>query len=572
MFQPSILTTLGSKFDETLWVAKIRKTLDEELEEEIEIAVTIFGVPKALMICDPASYTPQEVAIGPYHHLRLELYDMERYKVAAAKRIQRELQNVKLQTLADHLMKHDLRIRACYHRPVNFGPEALAWMMAVDVCFIFEFIRFCGIKQGKILGKIPSGLSHIIDSSGNKTAHNSILKDIFMLENQIPLFVMRMLLDLQFSSKETADNTLHSMMTALSNDLSPFKPAEKVDTAVVRDHAHLLDFLYHFIVPKTDLSFPPHEIEDGEFGGGKEEKEGMTAAEAFAEPTHLRKLANIVWAMVSKLVRGPIALMKRVMFSKPMKVLVKLPWTILSKIPILKMLKEPIENVLQTLHNAKKEDGGDEESGSKQSDDKPPLLEEIAIPSVTQLAEAGVQFVATEEGISSINFDEKTLTFHIPAINLDVNSEVVLRNLVAYEACSASGPLVLARYTELMNGIIDTEVDARFLCGKGIIVNHLKSEKEVAEMWNGMNRSVRLTKVPSLDKVIADVNKFYSQRWKIKMAKFMKEYVFGSWKILTFLAAIAMLFLLFMQAFCQVYSCSRIIPIEALEPTVTDPN
>ncbi|XP_057811336.1 putative UPF0481 protein At3g02645 [Salvia miltiorrhiza] len=286
-------------------------------------------------------------------------------------------------------MKHDLRICACYHRPVNFGPDALSWMMAVGVCFIFEFICICAIKQGKIIGKIPSGLSHIIDSSGNKTAHNSILRYLFMLKNQIPLFVMRMMLELQFSSKETADKTLHSMTTRLSNDLSPFKPTDTVDMALVMEHTHLLDFLYHFIVPKTDISFPPHKIEDGEFGG-EEEKKVMTVAEAFAEPTHMRKLVDIVWAMVSKLVRGPIALTKHVMFSKLMKVLVKLPWTILSKIPILKMLKEPIENVLQTLHNAKKDDGGDEESGSKKSDEKPPLLEEIAIPSVMQLAEAGV--------------------------------------------------------------------------------------------------------------------------------------------------------------------------------------
>ncbi|KAG6429934.1 hypothetical protein SASPL_107991 [Salvia splendens] len=565
-FQQSILTNPGSKFDETLWVAKIRKTLDEELEQEIEIPVTIFGVPKPLLICDPDSYIPQQVAIGPYHHLRLELYDMERYKVAAAKRIQHELHNVKLQTLVDRLVKHDHRIRACYHRPLNYGPEALAWMMAVDVCFVFEFIRVCGIKQGKILGKIPSGLCHLIDASGNKTAHNSILRDLLMLENQIPFFVMRMLFELQFSSKETADLKLLAIMTSLSSDLSPFKAAEKSETAAVREHAHLLDFLYHFIVPKTDTtSFHTHEIEIQ--GGGNKEEE-KTEEETFTEPSHLRNLADLVWRMLSKLKRGPIELMKRVILSKPLKLVVKLPWTILTKIPIVKMLKEPIENAFQTFHKGKKEDGeGDEEAGASQ---KPPLLEEIAIPSVTQLAEAGVQFVAADEGISGIRFDSKTLTFHVPVINLDVNSEVVLRNLVAYEACSAPGPLVLARYVELMNGIVDTDVDAKFLCGKGIIVNHLKSEEEVAEMWNGMSKSVRLTKVPSLDKVIADVNKFYSERWRVRMGKFMRDYVFGSWKILTFVAAIAMLLLMFMQAFCQVYSCSRIIPIEALEPL--DPN
>ncbi|KAG6422238.1 hypothetical protein SASPL_118803 [Salvia splendens] len=554
-FQQSILTSPGSKFDERLWVAKIRKTLDEELEEENEIPVTIFGVPKALMASDPDSYTPHLVAIGPYHHLRLELYDMERYKVAAAKRIQRELHgDIKLQSLVDLIMNHDLRIRASYHRPVPFGPEALAWIMAVDVCFVFEFLRVKKQGKKKILSKIPSGLCHLIDSSGKKTSHNSILRDLLMLENQIPLFVMSMLFELHFSSEEIAAQKLLAVLTSASNDLSPFKAAEKTEPVAVSEHAHLLDFLYHFIVPKVVISFPTcHEIEFLPGGDDEEETEGLTAAEAFAKPTHLRRLVDMGWAMLSKL-----------KFTKPLKLVVKLPWTILTKIPILKTIKEPVEKVLQTAKIEKKKEEDDEEESI--GEDKPPLQEEIAIPSVTQLAEAGVQFAATNEGISGVRFDSKTPTFHVPVISLDVNSEVVLRNLVAYEACSASGPLVLARYVELMNGIINTEADAKFLCGRGIIVNHLKSDKEVADLWNGMSKSVRLTKVPSLDAVIADVNRFYSQRWKVRMGKLMREYVFGSWKILTFVAAIAMLILMILQAFCQVYSCSRILPIEALEP------
>ncbi|XLT07508.1 hypothetical protein HN51_053301 [Arachis hypogaea] len=159
--------------------------------------------------------------------------------------------------------------------------------------------------------------------------------------------------------------------------------------------------------------------------------------------------------------------------------------------------------------------------------------------------------------ISSINFDAKTCTLYLPIISLDVNTEVFLRNLVAYEASGSSGQLVVARYTELMNGIIDTEEDAKILRERGIVLNHLKSDLEVANIWNGMNKSLRLSKVPKLDKVIEDVNKFYSGTTKVKVKKFMKVYVFGSWQFLTLLAAIFMLFLMALQAFCSVYTCSR---------------
>ncbi|PWA44247.1 hypothetical protein CTI12_AA528180 [Artemisia annua] len=201
---------------------------------------------------------------------------------------------------------------------------------------------------------------------------------------------------------------------------------------------------------------------------------------------------------------------------------------------------------------------GGEKSSDDASDSKAPLIEEIKIPSVTEMVKAGILFSPVNGGISEISFNNKTSTLYLPVINLDVNTEVFLRNLVAYEACVAAGPLVLARYTELMNGIIDTEEDAKYLSERGIVLNHLKSDKEVADLWNGMSKSVKLTKVPKMDKVIEDVNKRYGKTWRVKLSKFMRTYVFGSWKILTLLAALFMLFLTFVQAFCSVYSCARV--------------
>ena len=52
---------------------QIRETLNEVIEDD--------------QFPDPDSYTPQQVAIGPYHYWRQELYEMERYKIASAKRL-----------------------------------------------------------------------------------------------------------------------------------------------------------------------------------------------------------------------------------------------------------------------------------------------------------------------------------------------------------------------------------------------------------------------------------------------------------------------------------------------------
>nr|XP_033510022.1 putative UPF0481 protein At3g02645 isoform X2 [Nicotiana tomentosiformis] len=243
----------NSNFDESRWVIQIRRTLDEELEEDTEIPVSIFNVPKALLLSDQDSYVPQVVAIGPYHYWRTELHDMERYKLAAAKITQKQLQSLKFQHLVEQLINFEHRIRCSYHKYLNFNEETLAWMMAVDASFLLEFLQIYAIRE---------------------------------------------------------------------------------------------------------------------------------------------------------------------------------------------------------------------------------------------------------------------------------------------------------------------EEDALLLREKGIILNRLKSDKEVANLWNGMSRSLRLTKVQFLDKVIEDVNGFYNARWNIKTGKMMKHYVFGSWQVLTFLACIMLLMLMTLQAFCSVYKCARIFHIQ----------
>ncbi|CBI31681.3 unnamed protein product, partial [Vitis vinifera] len=413
----------NSSFDELEWVIQIRRTLDEELEDNSEVPVCIFNVPKTLMATKPDCYVPQEVALGPYHRWRPELYEMERYKLAAAKRIQKNLQSLKFHSLVDQLTKHEPRIRACYHKFLEFNGETLAWMMAIDASFLLEFLQVYAMKEGRMLTRVSSRMSHL---------------------------------------------------------------------------------------------------------EGKEE--------SFGDSSY------------------------RIIFSKPVKVILKLPWTIVSNLPGFAILKQPVEYFFfsQDKEENKPENGN---SKSNSSIVKPPLIEEITIPSVSELSKSGVRFLPTNGGISSITFDAKMVTLYLPTVSLDVNTEVTLRNLVAYESSNASGPLVITRYTELMNGIIDTKEDAKFLRERGIVLNRLKSDEEVANLWNGMSRSIRLTKVPFLDKVIEDVNKYHSGRWKVKAGKFMKRYVFGSWQFLTFLAAILIVLLMTLQAFCSVYSCPRIFNV-----------
>ncbi|XP_057422830.1 putative UPF0481 protein At3g02645 [Lotus japonicus] len=574
--------------DELRWVIQIRETLDEDLEDDDgEFVVSIFNVPKPLMASNPESYTPQQVAIGPYHYWRQELYEMERYKLSAAKRFQKQLQSLKLQHIVDQLIRLELRIRSCYHKYLNFNAETLAWMMAVDASFLLEFLQVYdtiqdGTKQG--------------DYSSRKLDHNAILKDMVMLENQIPLFVLRKMLNFKFSSLKLADEMLLSMFIGLFKELSPFKVIEEDYPETTNSEctqfwfkpqvssteaimfepgrttigggkslsnkyltqlhsegfeacAHLLDFLYGMTVPKLEEQSDLVESSKDQNKDNEDNEKSIV--------NHVKQFLCKLWRLLSKLATSLTRLINKILQCRGMKVIIWLPWTIISNLPGFGMIKQPIEYLCFSREKeATKPENGNLTSDNVINNNKSPLMEEITIPSVTELSKSGVCFVATNGDISTIRFDVKTGTLHLPTIGLDMNTEVFMRNLVAYEASKSSGPLVFTRYTELMNGIIDSEDDARILREKGVILNHLKSDEEVANLWNGMSKSIKLTRVPFLDKVIEDVNMHYNGRVSIKVWKFMKLYVFASWQFLAFLAAVFLLFLMSLQVFCSFYRCS----------------
>ncbi|CAN6164882.1 unnamed protein product [Urochloa humidicola] len=569
-------------FDEARWVVQIRHSLQEGLagdddDDDTGIPVSVFNVPKQLRVHKPEAYTPQFIALGPYHHWRPELYEMERYKLAAARRAQKRLAaELKLEGLVDQFKRLERKVRAHYHRYLDFSGETLAWMMLVDGAFLLEFLQIYapaavidgedvaagvgGDGGAKALRRLPSRMAHLVDFAGRKAAHNLILRDMLMLENQVPLFLLRRILEPQCGAPSAggdAGELLARMVAGLMRELCPFKMMESFPDVDVAKHAHLLEVLYYILLPKPDdvddSAADGANGDDGDYdieeqaadGGGGEDrrKPGGAAGCDYVKQLFLA-VRGIVSGLTSTAAAGPMRYV-----TKPVEFAIKAPWKMLAVVPGVGSFVSGADG--STTNPSSSSAGG---AGYLT---RPPLLEEIMIPSVTELANAGVKFVPTDGDLSTIAFDAKTATFSLPVVTMDSNTEVVLRNLVAYEAAAAAGPLVLARYTELMNGIIDTDEDVAVLRRRGVVFNRMKSDGEAAKLWNGMARSVRLTKVAFVDRAVEEVNRYYNGRWRVKAKRFMRKYVFSSWQVLTLVAAILMLLLTTLQAFCSVYTCSR---------------
>ncbi|TKY74760.1 putative UPF0481 protein [Spatholobus suberectus] len=115
--------------------------------------------------------------------------------------------------------------------------------------------------------------------------------------------------------------------------------------------------------------------------------------------------------------------------------LITIPWKVIVYIFKLRG-KNALNDIMSMAGNVVEE----AESIAFHGKDESPLAEEIAIPSVTELSKIGVKFIPTKGGLSTVQFDKLGGVFHLPVIHLNDNSDVVLRNLVAYEACMGPRP------------------------------------------------------------------------------------------------------------------------------------
>lgn len=116
-FVQSSAASAGLHFDEDRWLSRVRQSLEREAADALGAAAKVFDVPRLLRATRPDAYLPQHFALGPYHCGRAELRDMERYKLAAAKRAEKLFADGrKFDHLVQRLLQDQDKIRAPYHR------------------------------------------------------------------------------------------------------------------------------------------------------------------------------------------------------------------------------------------------------------------------------------------------------------------------------------------------------------------------------------------------------------------------------------------------------------------------
>ncbi|CAL5372872.1 unnamed protein product [Camellia sinensis] len=188
----------GGKSLEFDWVINIKEKLEQACQDDEVGAwakICIYRVPQCLRDGDERAYIPQTVSVGTYHHGRRRLRGMDRHKWRALHHIlKRTHQDIKV--FLNFMKELEEKVRACYEGQIGHSSNESVEMMVLDGCFVLEL--FQGVAVG--FKKLRYSRNDPVFAMRGLT--RSIQRDMIMLENQLPLFLLDCLLGLQYGQPQ----------------------------------------------------------------------------------------------------------------------------------------------------------------------------------------------------------------------------------------------------------------------------------------------------------------------------------------------------------------------------------
>ncbi|XP_071909159.1 putative UPF0481 protein At3g02645 [Coffea arabica] len=419
-----------------------------------DIGPSVFEVPKRLSDTKPDAYAPRKVGLGPYHHLRPDLQLMTNKKRDTVKDL------LKIEDIEEFIrivencpISFEAKIRSCYSRSIDLDRESLAWIVIIDAIFLLHLVQAYSEKRS----------DHC--SSSTSSSDESFLGDIVMLENQIPTLLMEEIPKvLQYKYPVPQGKDIGEALCRLCYDIAPieieYDPNSDLDYAMFKARGnHILQYVYDICLGVD------RELEELQEETYKRAYDGKVKAaqHIWAVTQHvLSRLTETIKLGVDELL-AVFKSSKSVGHQEPGKVGL----------------------ILTTAENARKI------LSPNTSIDQDELQGNL-LPSVSQLhdvCETTFTCLLPASGIQGTVYDVTENVFFLPTLKLGKNSEVMLRNLLAFEASAPDLSSVFQYFIYLLSGLIRGEKDVKILRNAQIVKGEMEND-EVVCLFANLRKSI----------------------------------------------------------------------------------
>lgn len=209
--------------------------------------VCIYRVPSSMLQVEPKAYRPNNISIGPFHYGAPHLQKMEMLKTKFYCRLfdPNGVNGAKLEEAFKFLEEQQVNARRYYMDEIKLSSDEFLQMMLVDGSFIVQLLRDLSECE---FGQVPYLSRWMLPI---------IRRELIMLENQLPMFVLSKLFELTDNTQANSEPGTGLNLKALA--LRFFYPLLQVDSDNIpeceekgdelRGH-HFLDLLRSSVRPK----------------------------------------------------------------------------------------------------------------------------------------------------------------------------------------------------------------------------------------------------------------------------------------------------------------------------------
>ncbi|CAI9101177.1 OLC1v1038438C1 [Oldenlandia corymbosa var. corymbosa] len=505
----------------------------------------VFRVPNLVKETKPEAYLPQLIGLGPYHHFRPEVQLRSTKKRKAiesyVKRYDINLDSALVFNDRAMVSRFESMIRSSYDRYVDLDEETLCWITMVDVVVLSHFVDTYLDPEMKKEQQVYPDMEKLVP-------------DLFMMENQIPFTLViqaHECLGLAWSAKQKSGIlrhffdfcVLHSPLEL--KDSSVWKKVKRISQEGISDQkiTHMLHLMYLMIIksnsPVVEAATPTTKLPSGG------QRDWLTRA-----TRRVKGFAGLASSKARDLFRQVVEEFNSAVHDAQSSG-VRIPGNI-----------QKVSLFLGNLDKAIKLN-----ERSKSGDFSPEM--NLEIPSASRLSTIlDVKFKPLPPGcgIHRIELKEQQpedgngFLFYLPRIKFGPTSDVIIRNLVAYESTISKEERGRTRFRDfiyLICGLIRSEQDVKLLKDAGIIEPDKSiPDSEIARIFKGL-MDIEGTTAPESKvlKVVQKAHKNYSDLIVIKYGRSFMNHFAAMLKVFRGLFPLMIFLFLAFQSFCDVYDC-----------------
>ncbi|KAJ8485079.1 hypothetical protein OPV22_017564 [Ensete ventricosum] len=228
------------------WVKGLgKKVADTKWEEWRSQPPTIFKAPKHIREIDTGAYEPVILSVGPYHRDKPHLQAMNLIKWHYLKKF---LLRNPVKSLVDYLKQVkalESQARMSYAEELNMSSNDFLQMLLLDACFVVETITFWEqTEQGLEAVQNPIKIT--------SWALQAVARDMLLLENQLPFFLLQTLFDAAFPYQSG------NLAVLALNFIGRFVRTSNMEIASLSGSSHHLLHIFHScIIPETERDRNP---------------------------------------------------------------------------------------------------------------------------------------------------------------------------------------------------------------------------------------------------------------------------------------------------------------------------